>query len=218
MSPQRASYLSILATMVFWPALLLFGAIRPDYSQFTRAVSALGAIGAPNALAWNMLGFIAPGLLLAWAGTSIAESVGDRYRPLWWLFLGAGAGFAGTGVFPAVMVGHKPIMDSPLTMGHVVMSLVAAVCWLAAAILLYRRLGPQQAWRGSRAPLLLFTALALVGYACNLFHDAVPALAFRPGLAQRISFGGEFLWYVGVSVWLQGATMRLSSMRPQTAR
>src|SRR3989304_1137074 len=48
----------------FLVALLAFAAARTDYSHLTKAVSELGAIGAPHALAWNILGFGAVGVLV----------------------------------------------------------------------------------------------------------------------------------------------------------
>src|SRR5215510_4862771 len=59
-----------IATLVFWTALFVFAAMYPGYSHLHRAVSGLGAFGAPHAVAWNIIGFILPGLLLAVCGGS----------------------------------------------------------------------------------------------------------------------------------------------------
>jgi hypothetical protein len=48
---RRAWVGSVLAAAFFWIALVAFAAVRADYSQFTKAVSELGAVGAPYALA-----------------------------------------------------------------------------------------------------------------------------------------------------------------------
>ena len=47
----------------------------------------------------------------------------------------------------------------------------------------------------------IVTVVALSGLAANVLHDAIPPLAHRPGLAQRLGFAGYFLWFVSVSVW-----------------
>src|SRR5215212_2351945 len=101
---------SVFAAIVFWTALAAFGIVRADYSQLTRAVSELGAAGAPHALAWNVLGFIAAGLLLAACGLAIGTVVDGRRGALRSLLAGSGVAFAGTGVFPAVMQHGSPVM------------------------------------------------------------------------------------------------------------
>jgi len=185
---------SVLGAVVFWAALLVFGALRPGYSQFTKAVSELGAIGAPHALAWNLVGFILPGLLLAHGGARIASALDRPLGGSWWALVFAGLAFAGTGVFPAVIVDGNPAMRSPLTMGHIAMLLASSACWLVALVLLIRRL-PQ-----SMRPLMFaLTCVALAGLAANVFHDLIPLLAYRPGLAQRLGFAGFFIWFVGMS-------------------
>ena len=76
---RRAAVCGVLAAGVFWIALVAFGAARADYNQLTKAVSELGAVGASHAFAWNILGFIVPGLLLA-AGFMAVCSVVARVR------------------------------------------------------------------------------------------------------------------------------------------
>src|SRR6187402_3274217 len=87
---RRASACSVLAAAVFWMALAAFGAARADYSQLTKAVSELGAVGAPHAVAWNVLGFIVPGLLLAACGGAIGTAIDGRRGTLRWLLMGSG--------------------------------------------------------------------------------------------------------------------------------
>ena len=47
----------------------------------------------------------------------------------------------------------------------------------------------------------IVTVVALSGLAANVLHDAIPPLANRPGLAQRLGFAGYFLWFVSLSLW-----------------
>jgi hypothetical membrane protein len=62
---RTAGFLGIAAAVICWSALWVFGALRPSYSHTANAVSELGALGFPLALPWNLMGFIAPGILLA---------------------------------------------------------------------------------------------------------------------------------------------------------
>ncbi|MDA1095013.1 MAG: hypothetical protein O3A25_17345 [Acidobacteria bacterium] len=65
----------IAAFAMFWTALFGFAAAHPDYSHSHKAISELGAFGAPHALAWNLIGFITPGLLLAVCGAGLAQAI-----------------------------------------------------------------------------------------------------------------------------------------------
>jgi hypothetical membrane protein len=200
---RRPWVCSVLAATIFWTALLAFGILRADYSQLTKAVSELGANGAPHALAWNVLGFIVPGLLVAAGGLAIANAVDGLGGVLQWLLTGSGIAFAGTGVFPAVMQGGSPVMQAPSTVGHVVMLLLSSVLWLAAIGVLLRKITRQPRLRRLLTPFVVVSAIALAGLAANVFHDAIPPLEHRPGLAQRLGFAGYFLWFVSLSLWLR---------------
>lgn len=186
---------SVLAAVVFWTALFAFGTLRPEYSQLTKAVSELGAVGAPNALAWNLIGFIVPGLLIARSGAWIAGARGA----LWWFLVLSGIAFAGTGVFPAVVRNGTPVMLAPLTLGHVAMLLLSSVCWLIGAVVLVRCTWRDPDGRHARVSMIAFTLVTFAGLAANVFHEAIPWLAYRPGLAQRLGLLGLFAWYVAVS-------------------
>jgi hypothetical membrane protein len=214
MSEVRAWVWGALAAALFWIALVAFGAVRTDYSQLTRAVSELGAVGAPHALAWNVLGFMAPGLLLAACGVAIATEADERRGVLRWLLAGSGIAFAGTGVFPAVMRYGSPQMQAPSTVGHVVMLLLSSICWLLAIGVLLRKLTRDARLRRLLKPFVIITVIALSAFAANVLHHAIPPLANRPGLAQRLGFAGYFLWYVLLSLWIA----RLAPTARQTGR
>ena len=203
---RRASACSVLAAAVFWMALVAFGAVRADYDQLTKAVSELGAVGAPHAIAWNVLGFIVPGLLLAACGVAIGTVVEGRRGAPRWLLAGSGVAFAGTGVSPAVMSYGAPVMHAPSTVGHVVMLLLSSVLWLVAIGVLLRKIMCEPRLRRLLAPFVIVSIVALSGLAANVLHDAIPPLAHRPGLAQRLGFAGYFLWFVSLSLWLAMST------------
>jgi hypothetical membrane protein len=207
--------IALIATATFWLALFAFGAARPGYSQFTKAVSELGAIGAPHALAWNLVGFITPGLLLALCGAGIAVMLELRGGALWWLLVASGLAFAGTGVFPAVIVNGTPVLRAPSSIGHVVMLLGSGLCWLVAAVLLLRHVWRAPRWEHLRTAAVAATVLALIGLAANVFHDRIPQLRFRPGLAQRIGFLGHFLWFAIVSGQMSFAPTRQRPYLPE---
>jgi hypothetical membrane protein len=211
---RRALVCSALAAALFWMALVGFGAARADYSQLTKAVSELGAVGTPYAHAWNVLGFIVPGLLLAVCGAFIGTALDGRRGALRWLLAGSGVAFAGTGVFPAVMSYGSPVMHAPSTVGHVVMLLLSSVLWVVAIGVLLRTIAREPRLRQLLTPVVIVTVVALAGFAANVLHDAIPSLAGRPGLAQRLGFAGYFLWFLLLSLWIAGDPARFGADDP----
>ena len=198
MTERRAGLAGILAFLAFWTALFAFAAARSDYSHSTKAISELGVIGAPHALAWNLIGFIVPGVLLACCGAGLATAIDGKRSLLWWLLVASGLGFAGTGIFPAEMHNGSPLMQSPLTIGHVLASFVSAFPWMIAAFLLVFRAKHKQDWPHLR---VVAVVLALVGI-LGLFARALPAFEYRPGLGQRAAFLTYFAWYLVMSFYL----------------
>ncbi|HSR64567.1 MAG TPA: DUF998 domain-containing protein [Xanthomonadaceae bacterium] len=62
---RRAAIAGLFAGPWFAVALLVFAARVPEYRHALHPPALLGATGMPDALAWNLLGFVVPGLLAA---------------------------------------------------------------------------------------------------------------------------------------------------------
>ena len=91
----------MLAPPLFAFSIVAFAALRSDYSHLNDAVSELGARGAPNALAWNLIGFLTVGLLITVFSWGLYRGTGSLAALI---SVGlSGLGFAGTGMFPADM-------------------------------------------------------------------------------------------------------------------
>lgn len=198
MTERLAGVAGIGACVVFWIALFAFAAARSDYSHATKAISELGVLGAPHALAWNLIGFIVPGILLAICGAGLASAIDGTKGVLWWLLVLAGAGFAATGFLPAEMRNGSPLMESPLTVGHIAASFLATIPWAIATFVLVVRAKLRPDWRHLR---VLGAVLALVGI-FGLLARALPAFEYRPGLGQRTGFAAYFAWYLVMSFYL----------------
>jgi hypothetical membrane protein len=180
----------MLAPALFGGAILLFAAIRADYSHVTDAVSELGARGAPNALAWNLIGFAAVGLLIMALSWGLFRGTGSSAALV---FVGlSGLGFAGTGVFPADMAD----LTTPGSRAHILMSLVSFGAFVLGALILCWRLFPLPAWRGIAIGSGILGFLALL--TMPLREMAVPS-----GLAQRLSFAIYLAWIelLAVGLW-----------------
>lgn len=198
MSYRRwAAVCGIISGIMCWSGMFAFAALRPSYSHSLNAVSELGAIGSPNALGWNLIGFVAPGVLLAIAGAAIAGSISPRgwKSASFWLLLVSGLGFAGTGVFPAELRDGAVLLTSSTTRAHFIMSLVHGVAWVAAATLLFLPLSRSSSWRGWHivdAVLVILVLFAVFGLRGNV-ADAV---------VQRIAGAIYFAWIFAFCIGL----------------
>jgi len=211
MNTRTAGLSGIAATILFWVALFGFGAAQTDYSHFTSAVSELGVLGVPNGTAWNVFGFIVPGIMLGVCGAGLASAVDGRRGLLWWLLVLSGLAFAGTGVIPAEMLNGSPNLQSPFTLGHLVMSSLSGILWLAAALLFPRRAALNPSWNHVLPAGIALGLLAVTGFAAQIFAQVFPYLDARPGLAQRLTFATYFLWFFATSWYLLSAASRRDS-------
>ena len=215
MTERVASRIGVTAFVVFWVALLAFGASRTDYSHLHKAVSELGVFGAPHALAWNIVGFIVPGLLLALCGAGLATAIDGRRGALWWLLVLSGLCFAGTGVVPAEMRNGSPMMESPLTLGHLVFANLAPLLWAIASFLVIRRVKKNPGWKSLSTPAVVYAVVCVGGFLSSLVaFGVIPSLAPMPALAQRFCFAFYFGWFLIMSFHLRSAVPRV---RPASA-
>ncbi len=189
-----------LAGAIFWCALLMFGALRPEYSHFNQAVSELGFFGAPNALAWNLIGFITPGVLVSICGATIALKLGKRRDSLYWLFVISGLGFAGAGALPAEMPNGSPDMESYWTIGHLLMTFVSAIPWVIAAFLLAHRARKLISNSSIVIATYALALFAVSGLLPNAIAPSISFLAENPGLGQRTGFAIYFIWFLVAGV------------------
>lgn len=189
-----------LAGAMFGASLLAFAAVRTDgYTHGTKAVSELGAVGAPSALAFNLLAFIVPGLLVAWFGVVLARCADNKVGPS--LLAGSGLLVAMAGTFP-LDIGDVAALT---TIGHSIGVVGSCLLWVIALFwmgpLFSRHFGLSR-W-GRMTPW--FALLLFVHIAWQATFQATGL--FLPGYGQRIGFFGYFVWLAisGILLWSRGA-------------
>ena len=192
MPSQRAPYLVIAAAISFWASLFGFAALNPHYSHFRKSVSELGAWGAPNMWAFNVLGFIVPGLLVAWFGWTLARSATPKGWLTASLFALAGILVALAGASPADMNNF----GSLTTIGHLIGSNGSALAWLAALIALAAATG--RSWPAMSVVSVLGIVLMLTAFSLYFWAPLPRAII------QRICFGVFFGWYLVATALLAG--------------
>jgi hypothetical membrane protein len=175
----------ILAPIIFLVAILGFAAVRPDYSHATNAVSELGVVGAPNGLAWNLIGFILVGGLITCFAAGLHQGIHPVERSkVGPILIGlSGLGFAAAGIFPADMEN----LSSFSTTMHIVTSTISFFAFIPGTFFMARRMMHDPAWR-AMAVVSIVLGLLAIG-TMGLRASDVP-----PGLSQRASFGVYLLW------------------------
>jgi hypothetical membrane protein len=201
MNRRLIGLLGIGAWVLFWAASAALAALRPSYSHVVNTISELGAVGTPHATAWNVLGFIVPGVLLAIVGAAIARTANlepSLSRTLATVLLVlSGLAVAGQGVMPAEMVNGVADVTSTLTRGHFISSLISGATWLLGALLLVGPMKRNPDWRGLHIASAVLVVLTLV--ASLALRGTLP-----DGLAQRIGNAFVCVWFILMSLKLIG--------------
>lgn len=180
-SARLAGALGTFAPVYFLAAIVLAAWMTPGYGHASKAVSALGAVGAPLMLAWNIFGFGLTGALLAAFGAAFPGVSGTK----WALFL-TGAAFAATAI-PADLDNYQ----SFATIAHLTASLAVFVAWVWA-------LGAM-ATAGSGGLRTLAIVFLLLAAAAIVLRGS--GLVW-PGTGQRVSFAVFFGWYFAAGLLL----------------
>lgn len=191
---RAVRYCGIAAAAVFAAAVSGFGFALEGYVQMQYPVALLGATGFPHALAFNLLGFVLPGML---AGVTALELRRRLPRDAGWtlrigaqlVFLSALA-FIAMGLFPL----NPQDLESDASRLHGTAWMLWSVAFIPGAVLLGAALLSQPAWsRFAWLSLIAAAGLLIAGF---VLTDFMPA-----GVAQRIAFGLWFAWvaYAGFS-------------------
>jgi hypothetical membrane protein len=168
----------------FLASYLLVSSMRSDYRHFNMAISELGSIGAPNALLWNLLGYILPGAVIALLGWSSREVL-PASRP--GLVVAGSIALSGimmllSGVFP----GNFENRTATTMVLHTLASILSYVFFLIGGFALSGISAKSAALRFVHYPLLVVLVLSLV--------TGFIRFGNLPGLGQRFTFACYFLW------------------------
>src|SRR3546814_17431834 len=127
---------AIVAVVLFAAAVAGFGAALDGYSQAIHPVGLLGARGMPHALAFNVLGFVLPGVLAALVAWRLRASLDDgapwAARIGAWLALLSALAFAAQGLLPL----DPRDLEADASRMHATMWTLWWVALLPAAVLL----------------------------------------------------------------------------------
>jgi hypothetical membrane protein len=184
-----------LAAVIFVAAVVVFGAVLEGFEQTVHPVSLLGATGVNHATAFNMVGYLLPGVLaviasvrlIVWlsSGASAITRVAAQM-----MLLGAVA-FAAMGLLPL----DAGDVENRASQFHAVAWMVWVLAFGTGAVLmgLAGMLGP--------APLRTLSALALGSGVWVLLFALFLEAVLPAAIAQRLALAGWLVW-LALSPWL----------------
>jgi len=187
---KRLPWIAAIATaLLFVAAVAGFGAALDGYSQARHPVGLLGASGVPHALAFNVIGFVLPGVLAAFVAWRLRAAVGDEApwaaRIGAWLALLSAIAFAAQGLLPL----DPGDLESSASRAHATAWTLWWVALLPATLLLAIGLRGEPA---SRALVLASAAAAVVVVVLAM----LPLDLLAPAAAQRVVFAAWLAWVV----------------------
>lgn len=172
-------------------------AVRPEYSMFTKAISELGSVDAPNKWIWNGLGYMLTGILIAIYSFGLYKNVAFKKSsklPLYGILL-SGIFMTISGFFP----GDFDNKQSTTMLLHTVGSFGSFIFFLIGAFTYASLMNKNNYWKIAKKPTLIFTYLTIVFGAWAFIFPNIPALG------QRIVFFFYFMWifYTAIKLYNQ---------------
>ena len=197
MTNKGYGIIGIAAPILFWATYLIMASIRPEYSMFTKAVSELGSVDAPNKWIWNSLGYIGTGILIMIFAIGLYKHMAIEKSgklPFYGLLL-SGLLMAISGIFP----GDFDNKQSTTMLLHTIGSFGSYIFFLMGAFTYPKLMNKSSYWKSAKRPTLIFTYLTIVFGAWVFIFPDIPALG------QRIVFFFYFLWlfYTAIKLYKQ---------------
>lgn len=181
----------LLAFALFAATLACASLGLPEYSQLVHPVGLRGAMGMPDAMAFNLLLFVVPGMLLAIVG----QGLRTRLRDAGWLAR-IGIVLVQLSAFAFALQGAMSLdpadMDAHASRLHALAWMLWWIAFVPGALML--ALGAR---RGMAFTLLSLSAAVLVPWIA-LFSPIGEWI----GVAQRLAFALWFGWWLFAAAWL----------------
>ena len=194
MKKKTFALIGISSAVIFWITYFLLSSLRPDYSMFTKAISELGSVDAPNKWMWNIFGYIIPGLLIAiyaWGLYKNVASTKTARLPLFGILL-SGIFMSISGIFP----GDFDNRESLTMLMHTIGSFGSYIFFLIGAFTYPKLMNKTNYWKSATKPTLILTSLTILFGAWPFVFPSIPAAG------QRIVFLIYFLWIIHTAIKL----------------
>ena len=179
-----SAWCGIIAPVLLFLTIIILGFLNPDYSHIIEGISGLGAVGEPNAIVMNFIGFFIIGILIMFFSFGIHKGINqgkESKTGMVFLFL--------CGVF-WVLIGLFPI-GAVNSFSERVHGLAAFFSFLSGGIgimIISRKFKKDAYWKKYSLYSLLSGLIIITGV---LF---LGRLGIYGGLNQRIFLAVLFLW------------------------
>jgi hypothetical membrane protein len=172
--------LGISAVSIFIVVLLIFASINPEFNILNDYVSRLGAKGAPNAIWFNLFGFLLVGIILIGFGLTYGNFIKDKLVGILLAFFGLG--FAFTSI--PFEIGFS---NSSISKAHTAAITLGLASWLfgLARISYNKSLDRSTRFRANIAAILLVSSMT--GFVIGFWSMPI---------THRLVFGVVFVWTV----------------------
>jgi len=200
MTNKNYAIIGIFATILLWTTYIIMSNLRPEYNLFHKAISELGSLDAPNKWAWNIFGYILPGVLIGVYSFGLFNNISTRQGSKLPLigFVLSGLLMSLSGVFPADMDNRT----STTTQLHMVGSFGSYIFFLVGAFTYPKQMKKSEYWKKSIKPTLIFTWLTII------FGSWPFIFTSYPSVGQRIVFFFYLMWifYTAIKLYKQPET------------
>lgn len=188
---KRYAFASISGVLLSTLTIVIMATLRTDgYDHLHKAVSELGSLDASNRYAFNILGYILPGLSIGYLALGLRRHWSARHPIFVYSLLLSGLFLVIAGVFPMDMNDRRSFNSLVHTTG----SIGSGLAWLGCGFSSWRTLRNEPAWRNLSFGLTLLPVLVIL--AILMTPDD------KPALGQRFAFIGYFLFVVLLSIRL----------------
>ena len=185
-SERNVGIFGLLSVLTLITALLIFGFSNADFNFLNDFISKLGAKGAPNALWFNLFGFVAVGILSFIFGLAYGKLLKDKLLSVLLSFFGLG--FA----FTAIPIDLQ-FSDTPFSKAHIVAICLGLAFWLFGLSRLGYNPKLERKIRNRANVTAVMLVLSMIGFVVGLW--SMPA-------THRLVFGIVFGWTALTSVEL----------------
>jgi hypothetical membrane protein len=198
---RRGIYtLGVIAPVFFALAVIILGAIKPEYSHIYHTMSELGETGAVTAQPAAVV-FILTGLMITLFGYEVQSGLRREDKRVWTgvlIMLYGLLDFVGSGVFPVDAGGTADTLISTI---HVYATLVGELAALGMPVWFYKDTVGCSMWEKHRgfSKTVFYVSMPLMGFLVYCITGNTPGVRDVPiGLAQRLLVG-LFLWWILVT-------------------
>jgi hypothetical membrane protein len=183
---KTVGILGLLSVLILIIALLIFGFANSEFSFVNDFISKLGAKGEPNALWFNLFGFIIVGILLFLFGLTYGNLLNDKILSI--LLSLFGLGFA----FTAIPIDME-LSRTPVSKAHIVAICLGLAFWLFGLSRLgyNKQLKRKVKIRANLTAVIL--VLSMMGFVLGLWSMPI---------THRLVFGIVFSWTALTSIEL----------------